>query len=168
MRTAAESQGMHTLARFALLGVATGMRSMAAPSQLSRYLSARRARRGDGSVTGVLRRPGVSAALKVAAAGEMVVDKLPIVPHRVTPGPLFGRLVFGAMAGAVCAELNERPRAVGAFLGGGGAVLGALLGYHARRALTRRAGLPDLPVALAEDALAIRLARMGVSASRRA
>lgn len=33
--------------------------------------------------------------------------------------------------------------------------LRAVAGYHARRALTQQAGLPDLPVALAEDMLAI-------------
>lgn len=167
MGTAAESTGMRMLARSALLGVATGMRSMAAPSQLSRHLRGCGRQRGEGPIRGALRRPGVSAALQVAAAGEMVVDKLPIVPARVTRGPLFARLVIGTMAGAVGAELNDRSRAVGALIGGAGALLGALLGYHARRALTRSAGLPDLPVALAEDALAIHLARMGVSDSRR-
>lgn len=155
-----------SLARSALLGAATGLRSMAAPSQLSRFLSGRSPGHGGGSIMRVLHRPAVSAALQVAAAGEMMVDKLPIVPDRVSAGPLFGRVAIGAMAGAVGAGLGERPRAAGALLGATGALLGAYLGFHARRALTRRAGLPDLPVALAEDALAIQLARSAIAYSR--
>lgn len=165
---AREAPELRSLGRSALLGAATGMRSMAAPSQLSRSLSVCSPRPADAAMTRILRRPAVAAALQVAAVGEMVVDKLPIVPDRISPGPLFGRLMIGAMAGSVGAGTNGRSRAAGALLGGIGAVIGAYLGFHARRALTRRAGLPDLPVALAEDALAIQLARTAISSSHTA
>lgn len=47
----------------------------------------------------------------------------------------------------------------GALLGGAAAIVAAYAGYHARRMLVHNIGLPDLPVALCEDVLAIGIAR---------
>ena len=129
--------------RYLALGAASGLRSMAAPSQLSRHL--------DAPVRGLLR---------AAAAGEMIVDKLPVVPDRTDPGPLVGRALLGAGSAAVLARSRRETPARGALLGGVGAVAGAFAGFHLRRALTRRAGLPDLAVAVCEDAIAVAAARL--------
>ncbi len=97
--------------------------------------------------------------LRLAAAGEVVVDKLPATPSRLAPGPLAGRLISGSICGVVLARRGGKSPLLGAFLGAAGALFGAFGGYHARHALTTRVGLPDLPVALAEDALAVGVAR---------
>ena len=148
------------------IGAASGLRSMAAPSQLSLHLAGGRGSGGSGAIGRQLARPSARALLGAAAVGEMIVDKLPIVPDRTDPGPLLGRVVLGSMAGGVLARLNRRSGAAGAVLGGVGALIGAHLGYRARRALTRRAGIPDLVVAAGEDVLAIATARGAILRSR--
>jgi uncharacterized membrane protein len=93
-------------------------------------------------------------ALTIAlAAAEMVADKSARIPARISPGPLAGRLVTGALAGAGCARNGSRVPA--ALAGAAGAATGAHLLYHARRLATERLGVPPLVAALAEDALAI-------------
>lgn len=140
--------------RSVLLGAATGLRSMVAPAMLSRAHTVQ---------------PAVRKVLHAAAAGEMVADKLPGMPSRLEPGPLVARFMIGALAGGILAG-RHRAATVGsvvpvsavlsgAVLGGAGALAGAFAGYHARRALTHGAGLPDLAVAVSEDAIAIAAAR---------
>ena len=122
------------LADAALLAAATGLRSSAAPAFLSRAASC-----GRLSLPGrplLLRRlgdPRVAALLAAALAGEMVADKLPFVPDRTSPPALAGRMLSGALAGAAVAAAS------------------AHAGYRLRGYAAGR-GLPDLPVALAEDA----------------
>ena len=94
---------------------------------------------------------GVFTAL---AAGELIGDKLPKTPPRTDLVPLLGRFSFGTGVGAALASVAGKPVWWG-LLGGAAAIAGSFAGFHARRALTKQAGLPDLPVALAEDALAI-------------
>jgi uncharacterized membrane protein len=131
----------------ALIGAATGLRTMMAPAALSR---ARRVH------------PVTRAMLQAAAAGELIADKLPWIPDRIEAGPLLGRVATGAVAGAVLARRNRRSAAAGALLGGAAAAAGAIAGYHARRVIAQESGLPDLPIALAEDVLAITAARRAV------
>ena len=132
---------------------------MAAPSQLSRYLSDSRAGAASGSVARFLARREVRSFLQVAYIGEMIADKLPSIPDRIEPGPLLGRAVLGSMAGGVFAQLQGESGVLGAALGGAAALAGSYAGYHARRALVRESGLPDLPVALCEDVISLLLAR---------
>jgi uncharacterized membrane protein len=105
----------------------------------------------------------VHRLLQLAAAGEMIVDKLPTTPDRIAPGPLAGRVLLGAASGFGATRLSGASTTRGALLGGLGAIAGAYAGYHARRALVRTVGLPDLAVALAEDLAAIVLARRALS-----
>jgi uncharacterized membrane protein len=90
-------------------------------------------------------------ALTVLAAGELVGDKLPFTPSRLSPGPLGARLVSGALCGAALILADGGSALPGAIVGGVGGLLGSYAGYHARHALVARAGLPDLAVALSED-----------------
>ena len=90
----------------------------------------------------------------LAAAGELVADKLPRTPSRKAPPPFIARVLSGALCGAAVGAPH------GALLGGliagaVGAVLGTLGGYEARMRLVAATGGRDLPIALAEDAVAI-------------
>ncbi len=93
------------------------------------------------------------------AAGECVGDKLPIAPSRLSPPALAWRLISGASCGVVIAERNEMQGRVGFVAGAVGALAAAYAGYALRRYLTKRVGLPDFPVALAEDGIAVASAR---------
>jgi len=150
--------------RVAQLGVVAGLRS-----QLPFALLALAARRGEfaadaGRPLALLRASAALPLLGFAAVGELVGDKLPTTPSRLAPGPLLGRVAFGAAAGAAVAR--EAGRAVGlpAALGGAGAALGSVVGYRLRAGAGRATGLPDPILAVVEDALAIGL---GVVALRR-
>ena len=91
----------------------------------------------------------------VLAVGELIGDKLPKTPSRVTTFPLIGRVVFGAGCGAALATAAGMPLFVGVLSAGIGAVVGAYAGFLLRRALTKQGRLPDFPVALVEDLIAI-------------
>jgi uncharacterized membrane protein len=90
----------------------------------------------------------------VFATGEIVSDKLPFTPARTKLGPLLGRLVIGAVVGYFIANHDK----AGALLGAAAALAGTFGGYRARRALTQGLGIPDLLVAIVEDAAAVGLA----------
>lgn len=129
---------MNALPSAALLGAAGGLRSATPWAAL-----ALRGRLGGG------RRRVMPV---VAAAGELVGDKLPQTPSRTSPPALGGRLVGGAAAGGLVAG------PAGALVACGAAAFGAFAGERARAALGRRTGLPDPLIAVGEDLIAIGVA----------
>jgi uncharacterized membrane protein len=140
--------------RSLLLGVLSGARSMTP-------LAALALQHDRPSLTGawqgwpVLRSPAGRLALVLAAAGELVGDKLPSAPPRTTPLPLLGRIGTGAVAGAALGTLRGAGGwRVGAVLGGAGAVVGSFAGYALRSSGAQR-GVPDVVLALLEDAATI-------------
>ena len=119
----------------ALAGFACGLRTFSAPLALARHTRFR-------------------AFLAVAAAGELVGDKLPSVPSRTAPGPLALRMAAGGLCGHA---LAGRP---GLAAGVAGAAVGSFAGQRSRGMLAERTGLPDWPFAVAEDAVAYTLAAL--------
>jgi uncharacterized membrane protein len=95
----------------------------------------------------------------VLAIGELIGDKLPKTPSRLSAPGMIGRIVFGAGVGAAllfaAGAPSGTPWIAGLGLGAIGAVVGAYVGYSVRRMLTHRAKLPDFPIALLEDLIAI-------------
>lgn len=151
-----------TLAGAAALGALTGVRSTAglAATAASRGVDGRAA--GETAPERWMAEPAVEDALKIALAGEAVVDKLPGVPPRTDPLPLAGRALFGGVCGALLARRRGgHPLLAGlAGLVGAGAAVGAALGATAlRRRITER-GVPDLAVGLTEDAAVLAGARL--------
>ena len=97
---------------------------------------------------------GTSKRIAEFAISELIVDKLPFTPSRLKPKPLALRVITGSICGAaVYGSRAKRSMADGAILGGAGAMAGALMGYQVRKRLRR--SMPDLAVALLEDAVAI-------------
>ncbi|HWG65093.1 MAG TPA: hypothetical protein VG253_25700 [Streptosporangiaceae bacterium] len=139
------------LGRAAVLGAATGLRSSAA-------LAALIVRRDDG-LPAIMRRRAARPAAALATAGELVIDKLPSTPSRLSPASLTGRVVFAAAAGAIVARSRHRHPIPAAVIASAAALAAAKLGHDARAAVARR--LPDPAVAVAEDAVAIGLAALG-------
>ncbi len=89
------------------------------------------------------------------ALGELVADKLPFIPNRTSPGPLFGRVVLGALSGSALCAATGFSLAAGAILGAVGGAAGAFAGFQARARLLKASGLPDWVIALAEDLVAV-------------
>jgi uncharacterized membrane protein len=98
--------------------------------------------------------PITVAVLTVLLFVELVTDQLPKTPSRKTPPQFVTRLLTGAFAGAVIGSAFFHTFSS---LGAGiiGAVLGTLGGYEARSRLVAANGGRDLPVAIAEDIIAV-------------
>jgi uncharacterized membrane protein len=133
-----------------LAGAATGLRSTVA-------LAALVSRRSPG-LPPLLEAPLARPAAGAAVASELVIDKLPNTPSRLSPPGLAGRLVFAAAAGALLARGAGRPVLPSVLIASATALVAARVGHDARVALAER--FPPAAVAVAEDLLAIGLASL--------
>jgi uncharacterized membrane protein len=101
---------------------------------------------------------GSSAALYILTAGaivELIVDKLPKAPRRTAAMGLIARFLLGGLSGAALCAAAHQSVLLGGIAGGVGGVAGGFGGYAARTRLVRALKVPDLAVALLEDAVAI-------------
>jgi uncharacterized membrane protein len=89
------------------------------------------------------------------ALGELITDKLPKTPARTSPPQLIARILLGGFAGAALSVGAGGTLITGTLAGAVGAVIGTFAGYHMRHALVTQVKLPDFPVAVMEDLLAI-------------
>lgn len=134
-----------------LAGAASGILSQMGPAAILATTSPERLPR-------VLRSPWVRRLAIASAGGEVAVNAfIPWLPPRTTPGPLSGRVTFGAAGGALLARANGRPVAPAAIAGGLAAGVSAYTATRTRARLARH--VPDLLVATAETVTAIVLAR---------
>jgi uncharacterized membrane protein len=146
--------------RSGLLGVVAGLRS-AIPAAALAVGGLEPASRP----LALLASRGARRAAVLAAAGELVVDKLPVTPDRVDSRGLISRVASGALAGAMLASatgVRGSRLLVPVLAGGGGAYLGSWGGFAARQALGKATRLPDPAVAVAEDLVAVVLAAVAV------
>jgi uncharacterized membrane protein len=144
--------GRGLLARSFALGLASGMRST-----LGFNAPGLRGVRADG-----LTRPNVARLL--AIGGELVVDKLPQTPSRLTPPGLvarFGSGAFGAFQLARQVRAAPRTQVAAVAIGVAAAAGGAYAGAGWRRT-AGASGRPDWQGAVAEDALALGLAASAI------
>ncbi|HYP26460.1 MAG TPA: DUF4126 domain-containing protein [Blastocatellia bacterium] len=149
------SNGTKTILKAIGLGVIAGMRSMSAPALVSNHVAGGRFGAISETPFKVMGYQKTASLLKGLALGEMIADKLPVIPARVSAAPLIARVVSGAVCGgAICAAGGERVE-LGAVAGGLAAVAGAYGFYHLRRAVGEESGLPDALLGLTEDAIVI-------------
>lgn len=148
---------------FALvIGIVAGLRAMTAPAAVA-----------WGAALGWLPLGGTWAAVlgfrftpwifTLLALGEFAADKLPTTPSRKVPVQFGTRLVSGGFCGAVLATPSGSP-ILGLVGGVIGAVIGTLGGAEARGRLVAAIGGNDRPIAFLEDAVAIVLGLIAVSA----
>ncbi|GAA1640826.1 hypothetical protein [Actinoplanes couchii] len=127
------------LLRSVLLGASAGARSATPLARLA------------------LRKRGwVRVAAGAAALGEIAFDKSRKAPSRLAPGPLAGRVVLGAVAGAMFARRRGTGMA-GPAIVAGLATAGASVAGARWRSWTEQHGWA-IPGAVAEDAAALTLA----------
>ena len=97
----------------------------------------------------------------VLALGEYVGDTLPSTPSRRDWPLVTARLGFGVLVCVIVASVLEQPKAGGVILGVIGALVGTYGGYRVRMWGARIVGR-DLPVAIAESALAVAFATVAL------
>ena len=136
-----------------LLGVVAGLRALTPPAVVA-WAAMLHWINLDGTWVQWLAHPVTVTILTILLVVELITDQLPKTPARTVPAQFGARLLTGAFAGAVIGA-GWHHTFIG--MGGGmiGAVIGTLAGFHARRILVARNGGHDLPVALAEDVLAV-------------
>ena len=143
---------MRTLGLTAL----TGARAMAAPALVSHYLKRRPSRRLGRTRLATLQSPRTANILTVLAAGEMIGDKLPGTPARISPLALVGRGISGALVGATLfARKRDNPWR-GATVGALSALVGAYATYHLRKRLAENTHMPDPIWGGLEDMLVVK------------
>ncbi|MBN1963223.1 MAG: hypothetical protein JW910_01165 [Anaerolineae bacterium] len=145
---------MRTYLQIFIMGISTGMRTLAGPSLLSSYLSRRYEALPARRLLRLFAGRWSVALLRLGALGELVGDKLPMTPSRLEPEGLAGRLSSGALVGLMLAGARGKSRLLGMALGMAGAGLGAVGGYQTRHDIVEDSGLPDSLIALVEDAVA--------------
>jgi uncharacterized membrane protein len=94
---------------------------------------------------------------------ELVLDKTPWIGARTKPGPLIFRMFTGGFSGAAFCIAADQSLTPGAIFGAVGALAGTYGGYYARRWIVSNLKVPDIAVALVEDALAVGAALLIVS-----
>jgi uncharacterized membrane protein len=137
------------------LGVVAGMRSMTAPALLSSALRHNPSGRLAHSALSWLQSKGAARTLKVLAGAEMASDKLPGMPDRTAPPVLAGRMLSGALVGAVLYKANRGSLLKGAVVGSLGAVAGSYAALALRKLASQRTGLKEPWTGFVEDALTV-------------
>jgi uncharacterized membrane protein len=144
------------------IGIVAGLRSMTAPAAVSWAARLGWLDLQDSSLV-FMGSTAVVVVFSVLAILEFAADLHPATPRRTAPGPLIGRIAAGGLSGACLCAAAGRSLALGAVLGGIGAVIGAFAGYAARTRLVAALGVKDRVVALSEDLVAIALGWMVLS-----
>ena len=102
-----------------------------------------------------LGKPVAVGIVSLLALGELIADKLPMTPNRTTSAPLLGRIATAAFSATAMAIAARQSVVIASVVGVTGALAGAFGGYYARHFLVKRAGLPDFPIAMTEDLVAV-------------
>jgi uncharacterized membrane protein len=156
------------LGRAALAGAASGARSQSALAALSLTADPGSREQPDR----VLGRTGIKVTAALAAATELVLDKLPVTPSRLEPAGLLPRIAAGGACGVIISRRalsggsggpSAGTMAVCALAGAATAGASAWLGSRWRAFAAPRLG-QDWPGALIEDAAAVTLAAVAAQA----
>lgn len=145
--------------RLILVGVVAGLRSQLGTAAVALTTDPGERARPANLFAGVW----AKRITATAALGELVGDKLPKTPSRLSPSGITSRMAFGALAAVALAsrEPGGAPPAVPAAIGAAASLAGTFGGAYWRRTVAD-AGRPDWPAALAEDATALLLAYAAV------
>jgi uncharacterized membrane protein len=151
---------MTWLFAFPVLGFATGLRCMTPIAVLCWFAYFQHLALGP--TWGFWAATPIAACVfTVCALGEWVVDKVPQCPNRTDTFPLVARFLFGGLVGALAATGLRGPALEGVILSVLGAAIGTFSGFMLRRFFSQNLG-QDLPVALAEDGIALLLASLAM------
>lgn len=136
------------------IGIVAGLRSMTAPAVVS-WFAPRHLPALSGTPLAFMASMPAAILLTLGAVAELVTDKLPRTPSRTKPLGLIARLVTGALSGATLAAGAGASAALGGVLGAAGGLVGTFGGYFARTRSVKALSVPDVAIALTEDAIAV-------------
>jgi uncharacterized membrane protein len=137
-----------------LIGIVAGFRSLTAPAVVS-WAAHRNWIDLHNTPLSFMGSTVTVSIFVLLALGELVADQLPSTPSRTKPVGLIARIVLGGLSGACVAVAGAQSIVIGALLGAVGGVAGAFAGYEVRTRLVRALKVPDLVIAVLEDAVAI-------------
>ena len=143
---------MGTIKRAAALGALSGMRSMAGIAVLSKRLGRKRAHHRGARI---LRQTALLRVLPVLRIGEIIVDKLPLLPNRTAPLPLAARALMGGLVGGILASEERGPVWLATGVGALAAIAAAHLAFRARKYAHERRSIPDAVLASVEDGMVL-------------
>lgn len=155
-----EGSPTNIYARAATLGFVAGLRSMTPLAWLSR--TSKLDPEPANAAEEMLDSPTARIVTSMLASGELVGDKLPMIPSRLKPGPLIGRLIIGGLVGMRICRRYHQSLVVGAIVGAASAGVGSFAGNYARTKLAENTRIPKFMLGLAEDGLAMGLAWLAV------
>jgi uncharacterized membrane protein len=144
-----------------------GMRSMTAPAAISHALAKNKSTALAGSPLRFLQSPTVAKVLKGVAVSEMAADKLPGMPDRTAPPILSGRILSGALVGAVAYKAKNDNMLIGALIGSSMAVAATYGALYLRKALGNSTKLPDTVWGVLEDSVVLKSAFAVANDARR-
>ena len=136
-----------------MIGAASGLRSQFGSGAVVLALR-------NQNAPAFLQRRTVRTAFALAVVGEIVADKLPVAGSRLAPGPLAARVVLGGAAAGYLAWSRRAPIVPAVAVAAVAAVAAAKVGHDVRVSAAER--VPDLALAIGEDALAAGLALAAV------
>lgn len=145
----------NTLSKALAFGALAGMRSLAAPTVLSHFLSKDGSNALQNTPLSFLGNNTVAMALKGLAVSEMMGDKVPGVPDRIEAPSLIMRSGSGALAGAAVYLMNRKSWAEGAAIGAAAAIAATYGSFYLRKTLCEKTSLADPILGAIEDALVI-------------
>ncbi len=137
-----------------LIGFVAGLRSLTAPAVLA-WAAHRNWLNLHNTPLSFMASTAAVVIFFLLAAGELVADQLPSTPSRTKPPGLIARIILGGLSGAGVAAAGVQSLALGAVLGIAGSLVGTYGGHAARIGLVQALKVPDLVIAILEDAVAI-------------
>jgi uncharacterized membrane protein len=137
-----------------LIGVVAGLRSLTAPAVVA-WAAHRNWLNLHNTPLSFMGSTAAVVIFTLLAVVELVADQLPSTPSRLKPPGLIARIVLGGLSGTGVAVAGAQSILLGAVLGMAGGIAGAFAGYEARTRLVKSLKVPDLVIALLEDAAAI-------------
>ncbi len=141
--------------RAVLIGAVAGMRCFSALAFTSQRIVDSTSLEIKDSRLSFLSSDNFAKGIAIAAVGELIGDKTSFIPNRIEPGPITGRAISGAICGAAIFTEEKKDPLLGASIGLLAAIASAYIFFHLRRELTTKYDIPDISVALCEDALMV-------------
>ncbi len=143
------------------IGVVTGMRSMLAPTLVSRALAERADLDEACEPARTLASQPVRQYLLPLATGELLGDKLPFAPDRTIAPSMLVRALSGGVSAAALAGARRQPRLLPAVIGATAACVAARVAIGLRKRYAADTWI-NAGLGLAEDGIALSLGHAGL------
>lgn len=143
------------------LGMVTGMRSMLAPTMVSRTLATREDIQEADEPARTLASHRAQQFLLPMAAAELLGDKMPFAPDRTIIPSMMFRALSGGVTAAALANARREPVWLPALLGATAALVASEIGLRLRKPYQRNA-LANAALGLTEDCVAMMVGSAGI------